>query len=376
MRLRQVLLNLVGNAIKFTPAGQVAVHVSVLSQNGSGLELEFTVADTGIGISAEKQHAVFEAFVQADGSMARKYGGTGLGLAVSSKLVQLMGGKIWVESVLGQGSSFHFTIAVEAVAGVCAPPPAIFSGVKTLLVDDNELNRRVLEEVLNRWKMETVSAADGSIALSLLASAGSTGRPFQLILLDAHMTLMDGFSVAASAGAAARVVMMLSSADLAKDMAHCRELGVQYYVVKPVAKAALQGAMQRALGGHWSPARQQTTVPAQETSVLRILLAEDNAVNERLVVRLLERRGHTIKVARDGFEAPRETAAGTVRCRPDGHPNAWHGRHSMYPDDSRQARAGPKHPHHRHDGACYAGRPGNVLRGGNGRLYLKTVGAR
>ncbi|MBC8164721.1 MAG: response regulator [Bryobacteraceae bacterium] len=308
MRLRQVLMNLIGNAIKFTDAGQVSVHAAYLQIDGKW-QLHFTVADTGIGIPPEKQSVIFEAFVQADGSMTRKYGGTGLGLAICCKLVQLMGGRIWLESEPGQGSRFHFTILVSPVSERSEPlKPAALRGVKALVVDDNELNRRILEGLLKLWDMDTCSVADGPAALRLLQSHQTTGKPIELILLDAQMPEMNGFQVAAAINAelghAAPSIMMLSSVDLTAEAAHCRQIGIQRYLVKPVVKSDLQAAMLQVLGMRaLSAPPKSIALPAERGTELRILLAEDNPVNERIAVRLLEKLGHKVRSVHNGLEA-------------------------------------------------------------------------
>ena len=310
-RLRQVLLNLAGNAIKFTHSGQVAVHTAAISSAGN-LQLQFTVSDTGIGIAPDKHHLIFDAFVQADGSMTRKYGGTGLGLAICSKLVPLMGGRLWLESEAGLGAHFHFTISVSPVPAATQPlEPGALRGVKALIVDDNALNRQILEGLLGGWKMETGSAADGPAALRLIESHGAAGQPYELILLDGQMPEMDGFDVAAAIRAApgggVPAIMMLSSVDLAREASRCRHVGIQRYLVKPVIKHDLRAAILQVLGMRASlPQRKgaaKVVAPARISGrALRILLAEDNAINELVAVRLLGKLGHTVRSVHTGFE--------------------------------------------------------------------------
>jgi signal transduction histidine kinase len=195
-RLRQIILNLVGNAIKFTNRGQIGVAVQVAALTDSEVALHFEVSDTGIGIPADKQRLIFEAFTQADGSTCRKYGGTGLGLAISSQLVGMMGGRIWVESVDGQGSTFHFTARFGYSAEETESDPADMCGLSVLIVDDNATNRRILEERTRGWGMLPQSVEDGASALIAIRCAAKADGPFDLVLLDGHMPGLDGFGVA------------------------------------------------------------------------------------------------------------------------------------------------------------------------------------
>ena len=317
-RLRQVVINLVGNAIKFTAAGEVAVKVQVEAQDGQNRILRVTVSDTGIGIPEEKRELIFAPFSQADTSTTRKYGGTGLGLTISTRLVEMMGGKIWVESEMGRGSQFHFTTRVgiadakEVKIGAIAPPE-ILRGVKVLLVDDNRTNRRILEGMLKRWDMLSTPVEDGEEALAQLSAAREAGNPYGLILTDMHMPNMDGFTlierIRQRPELATATIMMLTSAGHQGDAARCRELGVAAYLLKPIRQSELREAIARVLG-----ARQQdgaiplvTRFSLQDardpSAFFRILVAEDNPVNQRLVVRLLEKRGHHVVVAGNGREA-------------------------------------------------------------------------
>ena len=317
-RLRQVIINLVGNAIKFTGKGEVGLKVQVEASHERDRTLRFTVADSGIGIPEDKLQVIFDPFSQADSSTTRKYGGTGLGLTISSRLVGMMGGKIWVESELGRGSQFHFTvragIADTKVIEVGAiAPPEILRAVKVLVVDDNRTNRRILEGMLGRWEMKSSSAQGGEEALAKLSEAQEAGAPFALILMDMHMPKMDGFEliqrIRQSPGASAATIMMLTSAGHRGDAVRCQELGVAAYLMKPIRQSELREAIARVLG-----AREQKGAIAlitryslhdarEPAASLRILLAEDNAVNQRLASRLLEKRGHSVVVAGDGREA-------------------------------------------------------------------------
>jgi PAS domain S-box-containing protein len=305
-RLRQVLVNLIGNAIKFTERGEVVVAVDLSPDDSPEPELRFAVCDTGIGIAADKRDLVFEAFRQADGSMTRRFGGTGLGLAISAKLVERMGGHIEVESEEGRGSTLSFAVRFAAAP---AEPPAEaapdLSDVSALVVDDNATNRRILERVLNRWRMRPTMTDGGEAALAELSRAAADGDPFPLVLLDALMPGMDGFQVAESirrdprlAGA---IVMMLSSADLVGDAERCRELSVTY-LAKPINRKDLLRAIVTSLGrGAGEPSSRPTTTSVTDSSEgLRILVVDDNRVNQQLVVRLLEKRGHRVGVADNG----------------------------------------------------------------------------
>jgi CheY-like chemotaxis protein len=236
-RLRQVIVNLVGNAIKFTDQGEVVVYVETESRNGEHIQLHFTVADTGIGIPTDKQLAIFEAFRQADGSMTRKYGGTELGLTISSRLVELMAGRIWVESTPGTGSRFHFTarFALQQTPARMVVPrhPAALRDMRVLVVDDNATNRHILLKILENWHMKPIAAESGGAAIVILRDSTGLGRNFPLILLDAQMPEMDGFALAEyikrQPDWAAATVMMLSSAGQRGDAIRCRELGIAAY---------------------------------------------------------------------------------------------------------------------------------------------------
>jgi PAS domain S-box-containing protein len=317
-RLRQIVINLVGNAIKFTDEGEVVIKVHVESREQRDYLLHFTISDTGIGIPADKQDQIFAPFTQADTSTTRKYGGTGLGLTISTRLVNMMGGAIWVDSEVGKGSQFHFTTHFQGAdaktvkAGTPAPPE-ILQGVKVLIVDDNRTNRRILEGMLNRWQMKTTQADGGEEALLKLSLALKAGEPYKLVLTDMHMPKMDGFALVEEirkrAGLSTATIMMLTSAGHRGDAARCLQLGVSAYLLKPIRQSELREAVARVLGAR----EQQGPIPlitrfslqdAREPgSSLKILLAEDNLVNQRLAVRLLEKRGHRVIVAGNGREA-------------------------------------------------------------------------
>ncbi|HKS96188.1 MAG TPA: response regulator [Terriglobia bacterium] len=314
-RLRQILLNLLGNAVKFTERGEVALYVDRAEEAEDSVVLHFRVADTGIGIPEDKHQVIFEAFAQADNSSTRKYGGTGLGLAIASRLVHMMGGQIWVASDPGQGSTFHFTTrfrrAKETVPSALPPTP-VLAGVQALAVDDNATNRRILEKILTRWEMKPTLASSGQSALKQLESAPLHGDHFAVVLIDRHMPEMDGFElvqrIKENPLLTHTIVMMLTSGAQLGDVARCRQLGVAAYLTKPFRPSELQQALLRALGEQRAPgqpARETNLAPPAPRAVtsLRVLLAEDNDVNQVLARRVLEKRGHKVTVAANGREA-------------------------------------------------------------------------
>ena len=336
-RLRQIIINLVGNAIKFTPRGDVSLEVVLESATPDQALLHFTVRDTGIGIAPEKQKIIFEAFSQADGSMTRTFGGTGLGLTISLRLVTMMGGRMWVESELEKGSRFHFTVPVRTAKGAVAMEPlerVDLAGLPVLVVDDNPTNRRFLGEMLRHWGMRPELAPSGAEAITLLREADRRGVGFALLLVDAQMPGMDGFTLVQrlrqQTDLGKITIMMLTSAGQRGDAARCRELGIAAYLVKPIVQSQLLDAMLNVLAGK---ARQAKTPSVQREGVgpqsgpqgrgsegyetplvtrhslrearqhQRILLAEDNVVNQVLASRLLEKHGHSVFVVNNGRSA-------------------------------------------------------------------------
>ena len=317
-RVRQVLVNLVGNALKFTEQGEVLVRVQPESRTDEEVVLHFSVADTGIGIPPEKVKSIFNAFEQADGSITRKYGGTGLGLSISSQLIALMGGRIWVESEAGRGSTFHFTVRFGIHHGSLAENErtslASLRDLPVLIVDDNATNRRILELVTTNWHMHPTLAESGPQALRLLDVALERDEPFGLVLLDAQMPGMDGFTLAENIKRRVEMskvtIMMLSSAGQLGDAQRCRELGLAAYLTKPVKQSELLDAIMLTMNPVVSdaepvPGLATTTKmsPACEVHGWRILLAEDNLVNQRVAVRTLEKMGHSVDVVPNGREA-------------------------------------------------------------------------
>jgi two-component system, sensor histidine kinase and response regulator len=314
-RVRQIVVNLVGNAIKFTSQGEVVIQVEIQEESQDEVVLHFAIRDTGIGIPLEKQQLIFEAFTQTDNSMTRKYGGTGLGLAICSRLVKLMGGKIWVESEPGQGSTFHFTTRFQlqkiSSRKYAALGAEALRALSVLVVDDNLINRRILQEMLLAWQMNPELTESGPEALAVLERRATEGTPFSLILLDAQMPDMDGFSVVErikqNAQLSKSVVIMLTSAGFRGDAARCRELGIQGYLTKPIKRSDLLEAIKLVLGfqtgAEASPSLVTVHSVHESRGRLRILLTEDNRVNQILAVRLLEKRGHEVTVAGNGKEA-------------------------------------------------------------------------
>jgi signal transduction histidine kinase/DNA-binding response OmpR family regulator/HPt (histidine-containing phosphotransfer) domain-containing protein len=337
-RLRQIVINLVNNALKFTTEGEIALEVETLKdecetmnpegrghdapvQPSSSIVLHCAVRDTGMGIPPEKQRLIFEPFSQADSSTTRRFGGTGLGLTICARLVAMMGGRIWVESMPGRGSTFHFSVRLGLGSIGAAEPthldPEQLSGLSVLVVDDNATNLLILQEMLRNWRMLPTVANAGATALKLIEQAAASGKGFALVLLDAVMPGLDGFQLAErlrnSTHGAAVTIMMLSSGDRHGDAARCRDLGIARFLIKPIKQSDLLDAILTCLAlspattapsfivpPSGSPAQSDTSAPSGR---LRILLAEDNATNQMLVLRILEKQGHTITIAGNGREA-------------------------------------------------------------------------
>ncbi len=313
-RLRQVLINLVGNAIKFTNEGEIVIEAHRLTQDAGATELLFSIADTGTGIAPEKQAVIFEAFAQADNTSTRDYGGTGLGLAISSRLVGLMGGHISVESSQGKGSTFRFTakfgISQGAASRPAEVPRAELLHVPVLVVDDNATNRRILETVLKGWGMDYHSACGGAEALEMIAEAQRHGSSYRIVLLDCQMPGLDGFAVAeiirSDASLAGVIIMMLSSADRSSDVARCRRLGIVRYLVKPVRRSELLNSVLQSLA-HQEPPASPPPLPQAvqhaDSGPRQVLVAEDNLVNQTFLCRVLHKLGHIPTTAVNGREA-------------------------------------------------------------------------
>ena len=314
-RLRQILVNLLGNAIKFTHQGEVVLRVTSEAPTAQAVALHFSVRDTGVGVPPDRQQRVFEPFTQADGSMTRTYGGTGLGLTISSQLVQLMGGRLWLESEVGSGSTFHFTAnfaLVDGPAAMAASSDAVdLRDLPALIVDDNVTNQRLLEAMLISWRMVPTTASSMPEGLAALRAAQESGRPFALVLADVQMPDADGFSLAEAIkkdpAIADATLVMLTSAGQPGDAARCRALGVAAYLTKPVKRSELRDAIVSALV-HKPAERVRSPLVTRHSlremrRTGRILLIEDNRVNQLVATRLLEKRGYTVVVANNGREA-------------------------------------------------------------------------
>src|SRR6185295_18774343 len=285
--------------------------------------LTFTVSDTGIGIPQDKQWEIFGPFVQVDASITRRFGGSGLGLAIASQLVELMGGRIWIESEVGRGSRFHFIAHFGVQHGMAAhpvpPESADLRDLRVLVVDDNATNRRILEEMLTSWRMKPVSVDGARAALAALRDAVSVGDPFRLVLSDAMMPGIDGFAFARAVRDDARLsgatLIMLTSAGLPRGRARAHEAGFAAYLTKPVKQSELLDAILTVFAPVAAierpparPARRPSSSRARRRK-LRILVAEDNPTNQKLVVTLLEQRKHTVVVASNGRDAVERAAA-------------------------------------------------------------------
>jgi two-component system, sensor histidine kinase and response regulator len=317
-RLRQILLNLIGNAVKFTTHGEVGLTVQTDLIEDKAAILQFIVSDTGVGIAPDKLKTIFESFSQADTSTTREFGGTGLGLTISKRLVEIMGGRIWVESEPGIGSQFHFTVRLgialpREVTVESSAAPVILRGVKVLIVDDNRTNRRILEGLVARWGMNPTATSDGEMALAELLAAQTANDPYDLILTDMHMPKMDGFAlveyIKQRLELSTSTIMMLTSGGQRGDAARCEELGISAYLLKPVRQSELREAISRVLSAKERAGavplitRYSLVDSSDPAKSLHILLAEDNAINQKLAIRLLEKRGHRVTVVANGRDA-------------------------------------------------------------------------
>ncbi|HEX4227321.1 MAG TPA: response regulator [Bryobacteraceae bacterium] len=314
VRLRQILTNLVGNAIKFTDEGEVTVTIERSSGTSNQAELHFAVQDTGPGIPKEKQADIFRAFVQADGSITRRHGGTGLGLTISTQLAELMGGRIWLESEAGHGSIFHVVLPLPESDNffsqpVVASPPELYD-VSVLVVDDNATNRKILVEMLRRWGCSPTAVEGAHSAISFLLERSKTRQPVELVLTDAQMPEQDGFTFIESIRRYAELtqvaIMMLTSVGQYADVERCRSLGLSAYLTKPIRQHELQDAILRVLGevktnnGRRPLGTNQT---AGNNPHLRVLLVEDNSVNQKVAQLLLKKWNYRVVAAANGIEA-------------------------------------------------------------------------
>ncbi|MHB0959019.1 MAG: response regulator [Pirellulaceae bacterium] len=310
-RLRQVVVNLVGNAVKFTDAGEVVLNVANHQLEQGQVRLHCSVTDTGIGIPEDKRESIFRAFEQADSSTTRRHTGTGLGLAICWRLVAAMGGEIWVESSVGTGSTFHFTATYD-ISPTCPSRRRqtsrdVIEGTRVLIVDDNATNRLILEEILGNWRLHPSVAAGVPEAMTMLRAAREAGRPYDLIVTDANMPDVDGFALAEmvkqDTDLGSTVIMMLTSGGRSGDVSRCEELGVASYLLKPVKQSELFDAVAMALGitaAEDAAAVAVSAAPLPHPRPLQVLLAEDSLVNQKLAVGLLEKYGHRVDVVADG----------------------------------------------------------------------------
>ncbi len=315
-RLRQIVTNLVSNAVKFTDAGEVNIEVEMESTSDDEVVLHFVVSDTGIGIAQEKLAAIFSPFVQADTSTTRKYGGTGLGLSISARFVEMMGGRIWADSQPNVGSKFHFTARFRRAANLSSPaqpvPTISMSGVAVLIVDDNATNRRILAQTITDWGMIPSLARRADEALHLLKSAVAAGSPFRLLLSDQHIPEMDGFTlaerIAEDASLKTLKILLLTSGGQRGDGARCRQLGISAYLRKPLRQSELRAAIMAVLA---TPSSAEVPLAPVTRHSLRkdqarrrnVLVAEDNLVNQKVIKALLERRGFSPRIVSNGLEA-------------------------------------------------------------------------
>ena len=316
-RLCQIVTNLVSNAVKFTGQGEVHVAVSCepaeTVDHSGAVVLHFVVSDTGIGIPAEKQASIFSAFVQADTSTTRRYGGTGLGLSISARFVEMMQGRIWVESRVNEGSRFHFTARFQNCASQPSkrPPDLSMRGLKVLVVDDNQANRTFLSQSVAAWGLVPSLAASGTEALKALAAANTAGVPFALMISDVKMPEMDGFTLARlltdDPALTAVKILLLNSMSGRDDSERCRRLQVGAHLTKPVRQTELHAAIQSLVtdGPMPVPLAAAATVPASpnQTTRAKVLVAEDNPVNQRVIKGLLERQGFAARIVSNGLQA-------------------------------------------------------------------------
>jgi two-component system, sensor histidine kinase and response regulator len=312
-RLRQILLNLLSNAVKFTERGEVVLHTSVEKWAGNIATLRFEVRDTGIGISREAQQQLFQAFYQADSSTTRKYGGTGIGLAISKKLVEYMQGRIGVRSEVGKGSTFWFTADFETQPEGSFTRPeerVALDGLCALIVDDNATNRKILEYQLTSWNMKHESAKDAEEAIECLRRAAKSGKPYDLAVLDFHMPGMDGLELAKAIKAdptiaSTTLVMMTSLSQRGFDL-ELKQAGIEAYLTKPVKQSqlfdTLATVMARRNPVSYKPHDLKTEVAPSEKKSIRILLAEDNVVNQKVALTQLKKLGYTADAVANGQE--------------------------------------------------------------------------
>ncbi len=330
-RLRQIIVNLCGNAIKFTDHGEVVLQFELVESNQVSLEslaenicLQFSVKDTGIGIPKDKQGIIFDSFRQADSSTTRNYGGTGLGLAISKQLTEMMSGKVWLESTEGKGSTFYFTacfdVQKKTKQELLLLAPEELKDVPVLIVEKNATNRRILEEMVGNLQMQVSAVDSGMAALGEMKQANESGNPFALVLLESNLPELDGFELAEqikqNPKLADMIIIMLPTVGKRGDASRCKELGISAYLTKPILQTELLDAIKtvqaRSAVGNKQNSKKEEGQPAElvtrhslreEKQRLSILLAEDNKINQKVAARLIEKRGHKVEIANDGAEA-------------------------------------------------------------------------
>ncbi|MEO8409551.1 MAG: response regulator, partial [Propionivibrio sp.] len=316
LRLRQVLTNLVANAVKFTQAGEIVVRAHLVSESAQAARLHIEVQDTGVGISPQAQKKIFSAFTQVDSSTTRRFGGTGLGLAIAKRLVEMMGGRLGLLSEPGKGSTFWFEIEMHKQDVSSPPTPGAIAlhGLNVLVVDDNATNREILEHQFARWAMKCATCEGGSQALAALREAAAKQARFDLVILDQHMPGMDGMELARTIKAdpciAETPLVMLRSAMLGAPAQERVDARIAGYLTKPVRQRDLFNAISSALGlgavvqTHDPSARSTSSRPARaEQTRWRVLLAEDNVVNQQVALATLQHIGYAVTVTGDGRQA-------------------------------------------------------------------------
>ncbi|MBD3232540.1 MAG: PAS domain S-box protein [candidate division Zixibacteria bacterium] len=318
-RLRQIMLNLIGNAIKFTDEGEIVFRVELESDPENGLCFHFSVSDTGIGIPDDRKQDIFKSFTQADGSTTRKFGGTGLGTTISKKLVELMGGEIWLESpndpnrkIGGPGTTFHFRIAFKCDPGdrgLRSSSPPELTGLKTLVIDDNETNRKLLRTLLENWGLDAHTVDNGKDGLAQLKTAATTDRPFELLLLDVLMPSMDGFMVVerirADKDLAHLRIIILTSAGKFDQAKNRKDLSVNSILMKPIKQSMLFDMIVNTVTEDHNQKEAKPELTKESSTPdksLNIILAEDNRINQKIAVHLLEKQQHSVTVVENGKE--------------------------------------------------------------------------